>query len=90
MNYSFAVVIGNHDETIRGHGGGVPTYPVIDGEPDRRRIRIGLAMLAVVVVVSLAMTMVVQVPALKLLMLCIGLFTVARSFSFVRALKRAR
>ncbi len=66
----------------------MPKVPVVDGEPDRRRIRLGLAFLAAVVVVAVSMAFVVQAAIGKAVMIGIALFTVARLFSLARAVRR--
>ena len=88
MNYSFEAGIGNVAETIGRHRGLVAQLPVIDEEPDPRRIRIGLAFLAVVVAVSLVMAFVIEPAIGKLVMIGIAIFTVARTFSLVRSLRK--
>lgn len=68
----------------------MPTNPVIDEEPNRKRIRLGLAFLALVVLVSLVMVFLVDAPAGKAVMLVIAGFTIVRTFMLVRTLRAAR
>lgn len=90
MNYSFATGDRNLTETITGQGASVSTVPVIDEEPNHRKIRIGLALLVLVVAASLILGIAVIEPAAgKLVMFGIALFTILRTITIVRRLKRA-
>lgn len=66
----------------------MPNEPVIDDGIDRRRIRIGLAMLVIVVIGALVTAALVESALARLVMVLIVVFTVARAFVFSRSLRK--
>ena len=59
-------------------------------EIDRRKIRIGLALISVVVIVALVMVFVIEAPAGKAVMFAIALTAFVRAYLLSRSLRQER
>lgn len=59
-------------------------------ELDRRKIRIGLALISAVVIVALVMVFVIEAPAGKAVMFAIALTAFVRAYLLSRSLRRER
>ena len=68
---------------------GMSEEPVV-GEIDRRRVRIGLAILGLVVAVALIGAFAFDNPTAQTVMTGIALFTIVRAYFFTRRLRRQR
>jgi hypothetical protein len=58
-----------------------------DPQVDRRKVRMGLALIGLVLVVSLVMVAVVEAPAGKALMVAIALTALVRAYLLARSLR---